>query len=413
MLRTKAARAGDDAGTLRVLLLSPVYPPARGGIETLSGEIARNLAADVRVVALAPDEQAPPSTTFEPGRNGATRVVRLRNRPRAGRRAIAVLNARAVAEGLRRRPDVILVMHVKASPAARILSLLWRVPQVQYVHAKEMLETPDLASFAVQRASAVVCVSGYSRDLAIAAAADPERCTIIPNGVGPASGQQVDRAETPTLVTVSRLEDRYKGHDVVIRAMPAIVSAVAGVRWVIVGDGTLRPELERAVRDAGLTVQVEFAGAVPDEERDRLLGRAWVFVMPTRVPPGGAGEGFGIVYLEANAHGLPVVAGEVPGVVDAVLHGRTGLLVDSTDPDAVAAAVVRLLEDRELAATLGAGGRRRAQELAWPNVVEDLELQLRDVAAQRFRRCGVARATRGWSWLGDLLRAPQPSGPSR
>jgi phosphatidylinositol alpha-1,6-mannosyltransferase len=99
--------------------------------------------------------------------------------------------------------------------------------------------------------------------------------------------------------------------------------------------------------------------------------------MPSRLPgPGRAGEGFGIVYLEAGAHGKPVLAGNVAGALDAVIDGETGLLVDPTDPLAVGEAIIRLLLDTELASRLGRGGAERARSLAWPVIVERVQAVL-------------------------------------
>ena len=108
--------------------------------------------------------------------------------------------------------------------------------------------------------------------------------------------------------------------------------------------------------------------------------------MPSRLPPDGGGEGFGIVYLEAAAHGLPVVAGNVAGARDAVQDGVTGLLVDPTDPRAVAGAATRLLLDPEERSRLGQSGAERAAEFAWPRIVarvEQLALELSDDADAR------------------------------
>ena len=105
--------------------------------------------------------------------------------------------------------------------------------------------------------------------------------------------------------------------------------------------------------------------------------------MPSRLPgTGAAGEGFGIVYLEAGAYGKPVVAGNVGGAVDAVRDGESGLLVDPRDEREVAAAITRLLLEPALAERLGRGGAQRARELAWPRVAERVQAlllaQLRD-----------------------------------
>jgi glycosyltransferase involved in cell wall biosynthesis len=89
-----------------------------------------------------------------------------------------------------------------------------------------------------------------------------------------------------------------------------------------------------------------------------------------------AGEGFGIVYLEAGVYGKPVVAGNVAGALDAVADGESGLLVNPTDSPAVASAIARLLHDRDLARRLGEAGARRAQGFAWPLIAERVEAVL-------------------------------------
>jgi phosphatidylinositol alpha-1,6-mannosyltransferase len=103
--------------------------------------------------------------------------------------------------------------------------------------------------------------------------------------------------------------------------------------------------------------------------------------MPSRLDEHGGGEGFGIVYLEAGARGLPVVAGNVGGATDAVVHGETGLLIDPTDPDAVAGAIVALLTDKDRARSMGEAGRRWAERHACPTITaqwEDLLLEVID-----------------------------------
>jgi phosphatidylinositol alpha-1,6-mannosyltransferase len=253
-------------------------------------------------------------------------------------------------------------------------------PTVQYLHADEIRTRPALTGFAVRHANAVVAVSAHTRDLAIAAGADPARLHRIPNGVDLPASSPLARASQPTVLTVARLRDRYKGHDVLLRAMPLIRSRVPAARWVVVGDGPLRPELERLAAKHDLDGHVRFVGEASDAERDAWLDRAHVFAMPARLPRGGVGgEGFGIVFLEANAHGMPVVAGNVGGALDAVVHAKTGLLVDPADHNAVANAVTELLLDPERAAVLGRAGAARARRFAWPAIaerVEDLLLQV-------------------------------------
>ena len=381
---------------MRLLVLTPVFPPARGGIEILTARLVEQLAARFEVAVVALD--AAGSAVDDP----RYAVERVPNVPAGGRRSILRLNAAAVARAARFRPDVVLVMHIKASPAAHLIRRTLGAPFVQYLHAKELLETPHLATFAVQGADRIVGVSRYSRQLALDAGADPGRVVVIPNATDPVRATGTERDGRPTLITVSRLVDRYKGHDVVLRALPLVRERVPDARWIVIGDGPLRQELEDSARGHA----VEFLGAVDDATRDEWLDRATIFVMPSRHPgPGRAGEGFGIAFLEAAAHGLPVVAGRVPGVVDAVADGESGLLVDPTSHTEVARAIGDLLTDRALAARMAAAARRRVERFSWPVVAGEVEEVLRGVASSPHRRRPVGHSLDA-RWLLDLVRPP-------
>jgi len=318
------------------------------------------------------------------GREDDGKLDVVRARPPAWlshRGGVALLNVVAFAEGLRSAPDVILSGHVNVSPAAVAVGRLLRVPVVQYLHGHEVVARPPLSRFALRSAAAVIAVSRYSAGLAVAYGADPARTRRIPPGVDIVDRLGPARARCPTVVSVSRLEERYKGHDVLMRAMPLVRSRVAGARLVLVGDGWLREAYVRLAAALELDGTVEFAGSVPDADRDRILDKGHVFALTSRLPPEGGGEGFGIVYLEAGLHGLPVVAGNVAGALDAVVDGETGLLVDPTDHVSVADAISRLLLDRELAGALGREGARRAREHAWPTIARRVEDFLLEVAA--------------------------------
>jgi phosphatidylinositol alpha-1,6-mannosyltransferase len=186
---------------------------------------------------------------------------------------------------------------------------------------------------------------------------------------------------------------------VLIGALALVRMQVPHVEWVVIGDGPLRAELEELARSRGVADSIRFLGSISDEERDRWLRRADLLAMPSRLPAGGsAGDGFGITYLEAAAYGKPVVAGNVGSALDAVADGESGLLVDPTDPRAVADAITKLLLDRELAQRLGAAGAERAQSFAWPRIAERVEALLAETldssspfSVPRRRREGSAR----------------------
>jgi phosphatidylinositol alpha-1,6-mannosyltransferase len=346
----------------RLLVLSPDFPPARGGIQVLAHRLAAGLDGfERRVVTF----DGPGAREFDSAGELSVRRVRADSRLRAGRNA--VLNAVAVAEAVRFRPDAVLSIHIVTAPAVAVIRRVLGTSSAQYFHAKEIAHRPKLSAFAARHADVPIVVSEYCAQLLAGTGVPRPSMTLISPGVDLPADPAPLPAETPTFVTISRLKDRYKGHDVLMRAMPRIRERVPDARWVIVGDGPLRAELEALARSSRVADAVEFVGAVSDAQRDDWLRRADLLVMPSRLPgAGAAGEGFGIVYLEAGAFGKPVVAGNVGGALDSVLDGQTGLLVDPTDPAALAGAITRLLLDRELGERLGRAGAERAASMTWP-----------------------------------------------
>lgn len=164
-------------------------------------------------------------------------------------------------------------------------------------------------------------------------------------------------SDRPVVVCVSRLVPR-KGQDMLIRALPTIRRRVPGAALLIVGGGPYRSTLQRLVRQAGLDRHVFFTGSVPWRELPAHYAAGDVYAMPCRTRNRGLDvEGLGIVYLEASATGLPVVAGDSGGAPDAVREGETGYVVNGRDLKVLADRVATLLVDRDLARRMGAAGR--------------------------------------------------------
>jgi phosphatidyl-myo-inositol dimannoside synthase len=168
-------------------------------------------------------------------------------------------------------------------------------------------------------------------------------------------------------VCVSRLVER-KGQDTLIRVLPRIRDRVRDARLLIVGDGPHRGELERRAADLGVRDAVVFAGRVSDDELPAHFAAGDVFAMPCRERKGGLEvEAFGIVFIQAEAVGVPVVAGDIGGVPDALRDGTTGRLVDPRNDDAVAEAIAELLMDPDAGRTMGAEGAAMvAAGYTWP-----------------------------------------------
>ena len=182
----------------------------------------------------------------------------------------------------------------------------------------------------------------------------------------------------PTLLTVARLVPR-KGVDTVIRALPAVIRNHPEVRYRVVGQGPDRTRLEALASELGVARHVEFVGGVDHEALCREYSAADLFVLMSRSEAGGTDiEGFGMVCLEAQAAGVPVIAGRSGGVPDALRDGVSGLLVEPTNNEALAAVIVRLLDDPARRSAMAQAALEHARVSSWHEsarlMMETLEL---------------------------------------
>ncbi|MEV4743804.1 glycosyltransferase family 4 protein [Streptomyces sp. NPDC049555] len=226
----------------------------------------------------------------------------------------------------------------------------------------------------------------YTRSRIAAAVTDEAaaRMVQLPPGVDektfhPASGgaevrARLGLADRPVVVCVSRLVPR-KGQDTLIEAMPRILAAVPDAVLLVVGGGPYEGDLRKLAAERGVADAVRFTGAVPWEELPAHYGAGDVFAMPCRTRRGGLDvEGLGIVYLEASATGLPVVAGDSGGAPDAVLEGETGYVVRGGSAAQAAERIVTLLRDPELRERMGRRGREWVEERwRWDLLAERLK----------------------------------------
>jgi phosphatidylinositol alpha-1,6-mannosyltransferase len=159
------------------------------------------------------------------------------------------------------------------------------------------------------------------------------------------------------IISVGRLVHR-KGQDNLIQAMPAVLKKIPNAHLLLVGEGPYKKHLEKLVMKSSLEQNVTFAGRIMYDRLPSYLSAADLFAMPSRSRFFGLEvEGLGIVYLEASACGIPVVAGNSGGAPDAVLEGVTGLCVDGTNIEQITAAIVEICSDAERASHMGAAGR--------------------------------------------------------
>jgi glycosyltransferase involved in cell wall biosynthesis len=189
------------------------------------------------------------------------------------------------------------------------------------------------------------------------------KVAVIPNGVDLDRFEiDVDRdavraglgihADAPVAIVVAKLLPQ-KGHRILLEALPAVLGRHPRMRFLLVGEGALADSLREQIRRAGLEESVQLLG--PRRDIPELLAASDLFVLPS------LWEGLPMALLEAMASGLPVVASDVSGTREVVQDGESGLLVPAGDVSALAAAMSRLLADREMASRLGQAGRRRVE----------------------------------------------------
>ena len=195
--------------------------------------------------------------------------------------------------------------------------------------------------------------------------------------------------DRPVLLTVGRLQKR-KGHDVLIQALPAIRKSLPDVLYAIVGSGEEEEPLQRSVEALGLGEHVQFLGEIDDDKLVRCYQQCDLFVLPNRTL-GGDIEGFGIVLLEAQSCGRPVVAGASGGTVETMRVGETGFVVNCDGPSPLDGTIARLLSDPAKREAMGRAARRWiVDEFDWPVLAEQFERLVGEGALPEERRRSAA-----------------------
>jgi phosphatidyl-myo-inositol dimannoside synthase len=279
--------------------------------------------------------------------------------------------ASAVATAVSWSPDLIICAHVGLAPAARLIQRITRIPYWLILYGIEVWGDLSPAKVkALRGAERYLTITRFTLDAMAAKHELKEpRASILPPTLPKPRAQSPDAkvlprkdSPRPTVLTVGRIaaSERYKGHDAILDVWPDVLRRVRHGVYLIVGDGDDRARLESRVREMGVTDSVQFAGSVSPEELDACYDRCSIFAMPARTELDARtprGEGFGMVFLEAMAHGKPVVGPRTGAPTEFIRSGEHGLLVDPANSGEVAGALIELLEDPVRACRMGEAGR--------------------------------------------------------
>jgi phosphatidyl-myo-inositol dimannoside synthase len=371
---------------MRLALVAQDFPPSHGGIQTYAFELARAWSKQCpEFCVIAPS--APNAASWDRQCGFEVRRVAL------GSDAFFV----TVSTELARLGPAWHTFHTQwfSVPAALTLRRARRLREVFVAaHGRELLLEPwnctpfthdcydMLRRRALKHAKHVFAVSHYTAGLASELGVSSAQLSVHPNGTDAEHFTPAKRAKAtagaPIFLSVARLVPR-KGVELVVRAFRAVLDIAPGAQLVIVGDGPERPRLARAIAELELGASVSLAGALDATALLACYHSADVFVLPARsIEPDV--EGFGIVYLEASACGLPVIGPDCGGPRDAIEDGTTGLLVDPLDQRDLEQAMCRLATNPLLRARLGRQGRQRVVDrFRWCQVADGI---LQRIAAQ-------------------------------
>ncbi|MFI1720027.1 glycosyltransferase family 4 protein [Streptomyces sp. NPDC020489] len=378
----------------KTLIVTNDFPPRPGGIQAFLHNMALRLDPE-RLVVYA--------STWKRGREGAEataafdaeqpftvvrdRTTMLLPTPAATRKAVGLLREHGCTSVWfgAAAPLGLMAPALRRAGAKRLVATTHghEAGWAQLPAARQLLrrigEGTDtityLGEYTRSRIAGALTAEAASRMVQLPPGVDEK--TFHPGSGGEAVRARLGLTDRPVVVCVSRLVPR-KGQDTLILAMPRVLAAEPDAVLLIVGGGPYERELRKLARETGVAGSVRFTGSVPWSELPAHYGAGDVFAMPCRTRRGGLDvEGLGIVYLEASATGLPVVAGDSGGAPDAVLDGATGWVVRGGSVAETAERIVVLLGDPELRSRMGQRGREWVEEKwRWDLLAEKLKALL-------------------------------------
>ena len=385
---------------MKSLLISRTYfPPQTGGISHFMAALALALGPD-RVCCLTSRQARKVAVNS----NSGTKVYYWKWEGKEKYLRALGLGVSIAQIILREQPQAVQLATVGEGFLGLWLQQWLKLPFVVFAHGNEILSAIrggicEKYITTLQRADRVLAVSQFTANLIQNAGVTQARIEIVHPGCDtdrfrPRHPRRElwqrllgNRYGDRVIVTVSNLAER-KGHDMVIRAIARLRQSIPEVTYLIVGDGPYRGQLETLAAAVGVQDRVIFAGRVADEDLPDVYALSEVFVMPSRERlEENDVEGFGLVFLEANACAKPVVGGWSGGVPEAIVDGVTGLLVDPHGPEEIANALARLLSDSDLAIRLGRQGRARVvSNFNWARVGDRVHNILETVSWEKSMR---------------------------
>lgn len=370
----------------KVLIITPNFPPSKGGIQSLLWNVASNIKG-LYIIVIAP--HCIGDSDFD----SKTHIRIIRTNPN---RVLFLVQSLLYATLL--LPDIVFCGHIVTVPVGLILRWFLNKPFVVSTYALEIMtrRRERIYSFFLRYANKIITISGFTKNRLVYLGVEKSSIEIIPPSVDterfrPRIGTRLLKKrfsldKKKILLTVGRMdrEERYKGHDSVINILSYILKKHPEVVYLIVGDGDDMDRLRSLAIKNRLGENVIFTGKVTEEELPVYYNLCDLFVMPSKkisIKDSVKAEGFGIVFLEAGASCKPVIGGKSGGIIDVVVDRVTGILVEPDNPEELKNAVIELLEDASLRRSFGNNARKRIErKYSIEKIVENTEKLLLSVS---------------------------------
>ena len=366
----------------KTLLITLDFPPRVGGVATYLSELCRRLPSEKCVVLAPPYDNSDDFDQSQPYQIYRKKLIS--KSPLIWPKWLPLLYW---TYKIIRQEKIKYIQAGQILPigtVALLINKIFNIPYLVYTYAMDVTIIKDssrrkkLAQKILKKAKHIATISQFTKKELLNLGTDESKivmvypCSEIWQQV-PANIEDIKNSiikkykltHKTILLTIGRLEER-KGHDMVIKALPQVLKEIPDLVYIIGSQGPHELKLKDLVLQYQLSEHIIFAGPIPQKELPAYYQLCDVFIMCSRVLSNRDAEGFGIVYLEANAFGKPVIAGRSGGVEDAVIHEQTGILVNPTETNEISQAIIKLLNNQSLANQLGQQGQQRAlQQFQW------------------------------------------------
>jgi len=359
----------------KTLLITIDFPPQTGGVANYLSNFSQNLPAD-KIVVLA--NKTEHSQHFD----GQQKYKIIREKLLFTYFWPQWLKASKIIKNIiaQEKTEQIIISHVL--PMGYI-ALILNLPFIVILHGYDIVLAKQSSwkkywlKKILSKSKHIIVNSHFTENQVLELGIDQEKTTIVypcPN-ISPKFLNETEKQiilhdlnlfHKKILLSVGRLVNR-KGFDLVIKSLPEVIKKIPNLIYLIVGNGPERKNLEELTEKLRVADHVTFLEDIKDSNLPCYYDLANIFIMPTRTIENADVEGFGIVYLEANLFGKPVIAAKTGGVQDAVIDGQTGILVSPENVQEITQVILRLFNDPNLMSKLGTQGKNRVlQEFQWP-----------------------------------------------